>query len=239
MKKMMLQVLFCFVLSMAGVAQNNRLVKGFVINEKEEPLSGVTIQAVYSDVSTVTDKDGHFEINVSSYTKYVEASYEGYITEKAEIDGSYIVFNLKIDKKLARAKAKAEEEAKRSTKETAPEKEKFEKVAKRDAEKKAAAEAKAEAATKRAAEKAAAEKEKVEEYYKLAAEEIAAAAAKAEADAKRVAEKAKAKAEAAAKRETEKKAAAKAKAEEHYRRALEEIAAAAANAEADAKREAE
>ena len=176
--------------SLAGMAQNLRTVKGAVMNENDEPLSGVIIKAVNSDSETITDKNGRFELKVDLYIKFVEASYENYITAKAEIDGSYIVFNLKVDKQLLKEKAKAEAEAKKA----------------------AAEQAKAEAEAKRAAEKAAAEKAKAEAEAKRDAEQAAVEKAKAEAEAKRAAAE-KAKAEAEAKRLAEQAAAEKNKAE--------------------------
>ena len=223
--KRLLLIMFCAMFSLTGMAQSIRTIKGAVMNEKEEPMSGVTIKAVNSDAETVTDKNGRFELKIDSYIKYVEASYENYITAKAEIDGSYIVFNLKLDKQLvkAKAKAKAEAEAKRAAEQAAAEKAKAEAESKRAAEQAAAEKAKAEAEAKRAAEKAAAEKAKAEAEAKRAAEKAAAEKAKAEAEAKRAAEKAaaeKAKAEAEAKRAAEKailKAERKAKYSEHVR----------------------
>ena len=146
--KRLLLIMFCAMFSLTGMAQSIRTIKGAVMNEKEEPMSGVTIKAVNSDAETVTDKNGRFELKIDSYIKYVEASYENYITAKAEIDGSYIVFNLKLDKQLVKAKAKAKAEAE----------------AKRAAEKAAAEKAKAEAEAKRAAEKAILKAERKAKY---------------------------------------------------------------------------
>ena len=193
--------------ALAGMAQSTRTVKGVVLNENGEPMSGVAVKAVGFDAETITDNDGRFELKVGSFVRNVEASYENYITAKAEIEGFYIIFNMKVDKQLLKEKAKAEADAKAAEAE-----------AKRAAEQAAAEQAKAEAEAKRAAEKAAAEKAKAEaEAVKRAAEKAAAEKAKAEAEAKRAAEKAaaeKAKAEAEAKRAAE-QALIKAKISEH------------------------
>ena len=259
--KRLLFIMFCAMFSLAGMAQNLRTVKGAVMNENDEPMSGVTVKAVNSDAETVTDKSGRFELKVDSYVKYVEASFENHITARAEIDGSYIVFNLKVDKQLLKAKAKAEAEAaeaeaKRAAEQAKAEQAKAEAEAKRLAEQAKAEQAKAEAEAKRAAEqakaeqakaeaeakRAAAEQAKVEAEAKRAAEQAAAEQAKAEAEAKRAAEQAaaeKAKAEAEAKRLAEKAAAEQAKAEAEAKRAAEKAAAEKAKAEAEAKRAAE
>ena len=105
-------LLFCSVVSLAAFGQASRTVRGVVFDDKDIPLQGVTVSVVGSpDVSTQSDENGLFEMNVSPYAKYVEASMEGYITKSAEIDGTYLVFKLKIDKNYAKKKAKAEEEA--------------------------------------------------------------------------------------------------------------------------------
>ena len=190
--KRFLLIVFCAMFALAGMAQNLRTVKGAVMNENDEPMSGVTVKAVNSDAETVTDKNGRFELKVDSYVKYVEASFENYITERVEIDGSYIVFNLRLDKQLLKAKAKAEAEAKRAAEQAKAEQAKAEAEAKRAAEKAAAEKAKAEAEAKRLAEQAKAEQAKAEAEAKRAAEQAKAEQAKAEAEAKRAAEQAKA-----------------------------------------------
>ena len=197
--KRFLLIVFCAMFALAGMAQNLRTVKGAVMNENDEPMSGVTIKAVNSDAETVTDKNGRFELKVDSYVKYVEASFENHITARAEIDGSYIVFNLKVDKQLLKAKAKAEAEA-------------AEAEAKRAAEQAKAEKAKAEAEAKRAAELAKAEQAKAEAEAKRLAELAKAEQAKAEAEAKRAAAE-QAKAEAGAKCAAEQATAEKTKAE--------------------------
>ena len=207
--KRFLLIVFCAMFALAGMAQNLRTVKGAVMNENDEPMSGVTVKAVNSDAETVTDKSGRFELKVDSYVKYVEASFENYITARAEIDGSYIVFNLKVDKQLLKAKAKAEAEA-------------AEAEAKRAAEQAKAEQAKAEVEAKRAAEQAKAEQAKAEAEAKRLAEQAKAEQAKAEAEAKRAAAE-QAKAEAEAKRLVEKAAAEQAKPEAEVERAAETV----------------
>ena len=65
--KRLLFIMFCAMFSLAGIAQNVRIVKGAVMNENDEPLSGVTIKAVNSDAKTITDNNGRFELKVDLY----------------------------------------------------------------------------------------------------------------------------------------------------------------------------
>ena len=182
----------CAVLSHMAVAQSGRFVNGVVFDENDSPMAGVKVVAKGGAEQVVTGPDGQFKMTVSAYTKYLEAYAEGYLTQSAEIDGSYIVFRMKIDKKYAERKA-AEEKA---ATEAAEAKAKAEEEARIAAEK--AAEAKRVAEEKAAASKAKAEEQaRIEAEKKAEAERIAAQKA---AEAKRIAE--------------EKAAAAKAKAEE-------------------------
>ena len=185
-------LVLCAVLSHMAVAQSGRFVNGVVFDENDSPMVGVKVVAKGGAEQVVTGPDGQFKMTVSAYTKYLEAYAEGYLTQSAEIDGSYIVFRMKIDKKYAERKA-AEEKA---AAEAAAAKAKAEEEARIAAEK--AAEAK-----RVAEEKAAAAKAKAEEEARIAAEKKAEAeriAAQKAVEAKRIAE--------------EKAAAAKAKAEE-------------------------
>ena len=185
-------LVLCAVLSHMAVAQSGRFVNGVVFDENDSPMAGVKVVAKGGAEQVVTGPDGQFKMTVSAYTKYLEAYAEGYLTQSAEVDGSYIVFRMKIDKKYAERKA-AEEKA---AAEAAAAKAKAEEEARIAAEKAAEAERIAE-------EKAAAAKAKAEEQARIEAEKKAEAehlAAEKAAEAKRIAE--------------EKAAAAKTKAEE-------------------------
>ena len=115
MKKLLFFTLCC-VLSLTVAAQGTRPVRGVVFNSDGIPMSGVTLTAVGSTDSKVSGADGTFDMMVSPYTKFIEASKEGFISAQAEVDGSYLVFKLQVDKKYAENKAKAEEEAEKAAK---------------------------------------------------------------------------------------------------------------------------
>ena len=167
MKKFLFLTLCC-ALSLSVVAQGTRPVRGIVFDSDGIPMSGVTLTAVGSTDSKLSGADGTFEMMVSPYTKLIEASKEGFISARAEVDGSYLVFKLQVDKKYAENKAKAEEEARLA------------------AQKAAEAEQARIAAEKAAAEKAeqerlaAEEKKRIEEEKRIAAEKAAAEKAERE-----------------------------------------------------------
>ena len=219
--KRLLFIALCCLLPLMGAAQATRPVRGVVFDGSGVPMAGATLTAIGSTASQVSGTDGTFEMMVSPYTKFVEASKEGYITAQAEVDGSYLVFKLQVDKKYAENKAKAEEEARK-----AAEAENARLAAEAEAARLAAEKVEQER-------KAAEERKRIEEEKRIAAEKVAAE--KAERD--RLAAEAKAKAEeekriAAEKAAAEKAEAAKRAAEEKARIAEEKrIAAEKAAAE--------
>ena len=238
MKRFFFFVLCC-VVSLAVTAQNTRSARGVVFDEKGTPMEGVKLTAVGTANSVVTGVDGTFDIAVATYTKYVEVSKEGYHSMQLEIDGSYLIARLQVDKKYAENKAKAEAEARK-----AAEAEKARLAAEAEAARLAAEEAEQ-------ARLAAEEKKRIEEEKRIAAEKAAAE----KAEQARLAAEAKAKAEEEKRLAAEKAAAekaeqarlaaeAKAKAEDAKRIAAEKAAAEKAEkarlaAEAKAKAEEE
>ena len=91
------------------MAQSTRLVKGVVLDSDNNPLSGATVSDAYNSI--VVDKTGKFELSVDMNTRYIKACLVGYEEQTMEIDGSFLIFNLNIDKKYASERAKAEKEA--------------------------------------------------------------------------------------------------------------------------------
>ena len=191
MKKLI--IILCAIAPFVGIAQNVRVVKGAVFDDKDMPISGVSIKAVGSEETSQTDKNGMFSIQLPTFVKFVGTHAEGYLPAQLEIDGSYLLFKLKVDKKYQDNKAKAEAEAKQQAEAREKEELKRAEAAKLAAQKEAAAKAKAEeeaklAAQKEAAAKAAA-KAKAEEAARIAAQKEAAAKAKAEEEARIAAQK--------------------------------------------------
>lgn len=187
----------------AAVAQGGRAVRGVVLDTKNRPIENANVMAVGADESFKCGKDGNFIITVPTYTREVEASMEGYITETLEIDGSYLMFKLKVDPNYAKVKEQERINAEKREAEVAAAKAKAEEEARIAAEKEAIAKSKAEENARIAAEKAI-------EAERIAAEKEAIAKAKAEEAARIAAERA-VEAERIAK---EKEAAANAKAEQ-------------------------
>ena len=245
-------IIFCAMLSVLGMAQSTRVVKGMVMSIDEEPLSGATIRVPGSNSSVVSSYDGRFEIKAPVSANEIEASKDGYLDAKAEIDGTFIIFKLKLDRKSYRnkrsggnAKRDAELEARltalenananksRQDDSTVDEKELEKKLrAKMEAEIRAELEAEIRAKLE-AEEKAKAE---AAERARIEAEEKAKAEA---AERARIEAEEKAKAEAAERARIEAEEKAKAEAAERARIETEEKAKAEAAKRAKAKVEME
>ena len=179
-------------MTLAGAAQNTRIIKGKVIDSDGQSIAGATMRVLGSNEEIKTAEDGSFTLNVSPYAKELEASAFGYAPVVQELDGSFMIFKLKVDKKASQkaeakraARLKAEQDAVEAA--AAQERAKAEAQARaiKAAEEAARAQAEAEARAKAEAEaKAAAEAEKA----RIAAEKAELAAAKAAETAKKKAE---------------------------------------------------
>ena len=254
MKRIFLFLVCCFV-PLALVAQNTRSAQGIVFDQNGVPMAEAKLTTVGFNSSALSGADGTFNIVVSPYAKFIEVSKEGYLSVQVEIDGSYLIVRLRVDKKYAENKAKAEEEARKAAEAEKARLAEEAEAARLAAE--AAEQARLEAEERKrieeerriAAEKAAAEKAerdrlaaeakaKAEEEKRIAAENAAAekaeAAKRAAEEKARIAEEKRIAAEKAAAEKAEKArlaAEAKAKAEEEKRLAAERAAAERAAAE--------
>lgn len=223
------------LLTIAAMAQN-RVVRGVVFDSSRNPFKGAVVTAVGQSVSVETKVDGTFEMTVPSYTKMLTASCDGFIAHTLEIDGSYLVFTLKVDKNWEKEQAaKREAEAKAAQEEAA--RVAAAQAAVLKAQQAAAEKAAKEEAARVAAEKAAAEKAAKAEADRIAAEKAAAEKAEANRIAAEKAAKEKAAKEEAARIAAEKVAKEKAAKAEANRIAAEKKKAARdeANAKYDAQ----
>ena len=140
MRKFLTLIIFALIATV-GYAQNNmRVVRGMVYNAEGTVIVGATVKAIGEDVTVVSGQGGVFEMRVSPYCQYIEASYEGMFSAQGEIDGSLIIFRLKTNKKYWEEKAKAEERARIAAEKEAAAKVKAEEDARVAAQKQAEAE---------------------------------------------------------------------------------------------------
>ena len=142
--KRFLLVICAIILATTGYAQNNRLIKGIVKSDNGSPIVGATIVSNHDKTEVKSTEDGAFEIRVSPYATYLGVTKEGYFPAKAEIEGSHLFIQLKVDKNYKSQKEKAAEQARIEAKAKAEAERKAAEQARIEAEKKAAAKAKAE-----------------------------------------------------------------------------------------------
>ena len=241
-------ILFCAILSIAGMAQNTRTIRGLVMDDNEEPLAGVTIKVIGSNINTISSHNGRFEIKIPVNANEIEASKEGYSSSTAEIDGGHVILRLKYNKRVSKSKfneaetrkeeeleartsALKRENVENETRETTTYQEKSSKADVNATKADTESQIRAEIEAKIRAEIEAEAKMKAEIEARIRAEIEAEKEAKAEAEAKAKIEteiRAKLEAEAKAKAEEEAKAKAeaeaKAKAEEEARaKATEDV----------------
>jgi len=71
-------MLFMVGAAIVSMAQTTRVVKGFVVDENGNPLSGAKIEAKGADEGTVTDADGAYELELNKKQESFLAQYQGY-----------------------------------------------------------------------------------------------------------------------------------------------------------------
>jgi len=97
MKKLLMLLLLAFVLVVQGYAQT-RAIKGKVVDADGRPLAGATVSVKNGTVSTTTDADGNFQINVSQQGKTIlVATYVGYSGLEVAIKGG-TYFSIPLEK---------------------------------------------------------------------------------------------------------------------------------------------
>lgn len=219
MKRKVLLLLILGLLPFLSYGQSGtRIVRGQVKDEAGKVVNDAVITTEIDDTVYQTNPDGTFALSVPAMSRYLFFSKHNCFDVKKEIDGSYIMVVMKLDKKAVENEKKESELAAKKEAEAA--------------QKLAMEQARAEAEAKARAVKEA----KAEADAKAKAEKDAAAAAKAEAEARAKAEKAANAAAEKARKEAEREA--KAKAETEARLAAEwaaREAAAKARAEQDAR----
>ena len=97
MKKLLLLVLFSFVLSSLLFAQN-RTVKGRILDESGVPVAGANIIPAGSKSGVQTDKDGNFSLTVTG-SPNLQISYVGFQTKTVSSRGDN--FTITLDKAVA------------------------------------------------------------------------------------------------------------------------------------------
>lgn len=81
-----LAILIVFVFFMTPVfSQNNLLIKGNIVDEKDDPVIGVVVKVANGKEGTVTDFDGNFSINLPVGGE-LNISYVGYLPQTIKVE---------------------------------------------------------------------------------------------------------------------------------------------------------
>ena len=81
-------LMMCSLLMITQLWAQNLTVSGKVLNEKGEPLSGVSVTAIGTKKGVATTADGTFSLSVPTNAKTLEFSYLGYGTASMAIKGN-------------------------------------------------------------------------------------------------------------------------------------------------------
>ena len=114
MKKLLLLLVVVITMSVTAFAQNQR-VTGIVFGEDSgEPLVGATVMGVGTQIGTVTNIDGVFDILLPMDVKKISISYVGMRTQEFDITPGQMAVTLESDNKLDEVIAVAFGTAKKS-----------------------------------------------------------------------------------------------------------------------------
>ena len=90
-KNIILFLLFLFLGTTIN-AQNEKLVKGQILDEKGEPLIGATVQETSNHKNgSIADLDGNFQLKVSNINGQLTFSYVGYRTQIIDLKGRSVI----------------------------------------------------------------------------------------------------------------------------------------------------
>lgn len=98
-KQRIILILMLLVFS-SGICAQKR-VKGIILDNKEEPLIGVSIEEKGARNGTVTDSDGRFQLVLNSVDPTISISYVGYVKQELRVNGrSEFVIRLEENQEL-------------------------------------------------------------------------------------------------------------------------------------------
>ncbi|GAB6008235.1 SusC/RagA family TonB-linked outer membrane protein [Dysgonomonas reticulitermitis] len=85
LKSFVLWLLLIVVESVSVLSAQDRVVSGQVLDEKQDPLVGVTIQVNGTTRATITAEDGSFKLQAPSEAVILNISYVGFLSQKVKI----------------------------------------------------------------------------------------------------------------------------------------------------------
>lgn len=92
-------VLAMLLLPFSVFAQTGKTIKGTVTDENGEPLIGATVKVEGSSAGTVTDLDGHYQLQLPANAKQISVSYVGYYTSTLNVTSETMNVSMNRDSK--------------------------------------------------------------------------------------------------------------------------------------------
>ena len=80
--------------------QQTRNVTGQIVDEKGEPMIGVSVLVKGTKVGAITDFDGNFKLNAPAGAKELQITYMGYQAQDVKITSGHMVIKMEPDNKL-------------------------------------------------------------------------------------------------------------------------------------------
>ena len=100
--KFIILLLLCFSATNILLAQG-LLIKGRIVNEKQEPIAGANVLEIGKDVNgTSTDENGLFQLKLKGNINIISISFVGYLTQMVNMTNQLGVMTIKMapDQKL-------------------------------------------------------------------------------------------------------------------------------------------
>ena len=97
-KRLLVLALFILMSLQCAMAQRMIKVNGKIIDEKQEPMIGVSVMEVGTTNGTVTDLDGKYNLNVKEGA-VISYSYIGFVTQQKKAVSALMDVTLKEDTK--------------------------------------------------------------------------------------------------------------------------------------------
>ena len=82
---MLISFVLFFISAAANAQSGTQIVKGMVIDELGDPMTGVTIVAEGTTVGTITNLDGLFTLDIPSGVKNITVSFVGYTSQRVAV----------------------------------------------------------------------------------------------------------------------------------------------------------
>lgn len=93
MKRLALTLIMSFV-TLCCYAQSGRMIYGCVYDRHLTPINGAKISTISGELICMTDENGQFNTQTSSYVEHIVISHEGFQTYTMYVDGSYMTIKL-------------------------------------------------------------------------------------------------------------------------------------------------